>query len=98
MRFDGFDWDAGNRDKCCKHGVSIEEIEAVLRGWPTFSPDKAHSGLEQRFIAAGRTLAGRAVFIAFTLRMRADAVLVRPVSARYMHTKEAARYGRQRSH
>ena len=42
MRFDGFDWDAGNFEKCRKHGVSIEEIEAVLRGEPVFSPDEAH--------------------------------------------------------
>lgn len=27
---DGFDWDAGNRDKCQKHGVSIPEIEHVI--------------------------------------------------------------------
>lgn len=98
MRFDGFDWDAGNLEKCRKHGVSIEEIEAVLRGEPVFSPDEAHSELEQRFIAAGRNLAERAIFIAFTLRQREGAFLVRPVSARYMHAKEAARYGRQRSH
>jgi hypothetical protein len=98
MRFDGFDWDDGNLDKCRKHGVSVEEIEAVFAGSPIFAPDKAHSGLEQRFVAAGRTLEGRAVFIAFTLRRRDGAILIRPVSARYMHAKEAARYGRQRSH
>jgi uncharacterized DUF497 family protein len=27
MEFDGFDWDAGNREKCRKHGVSTAEIE-----------------------------------------------------------------------
>jgi uncharacterized DUF497 family protein len=46
MRFDGFDWDAGNRDKCGKHGVSVGEIEATLRGSPIFAPDEAHSGAE----------------------------------------------------
>lgn len=35
---DGFDWDAGNRDKCQKHGVSIAEIEAFLRGDPKVAP------------------------------------------------------------
>ena len=98
MRFDGFDWDEGNRDKCGKHGVSVEEIEATLRGSPIFAPDEAHSGAERRYIAAGRTPEGRAVFVAFTLRERDGSVLLRPVSARYMHAKEAARYGRQRSH
>ena len=98
MRFDGFDWDAGNRDKCAKHGVSVGEIEATLSGSPIFAPDAAHSGAERRYIAAGRTPEGRAVFVAFTLRERDGAVLLRPVSARFMHAKEAARYGRQRSH
>jgi len=28
----GFDWDDGNREKCCKHGVTREEIEGVFRG------------------------------------------------------------------
>ena len=27
---DGFDWDAGNRGKCQKHGVPIPEIELLL--------------------------------------------------------------------
>jgi uncharacterized DUF497 family protein len=98
MRFDGFDWDKGNLAKCAKHGVSMREIEATLRGSPVFSPDEAHSGTEQRYVAAGRTPEDRAVFVAFTLRERNGAVLLRPVSARYMHMKEAARYGRQRAH
>ncbi len=28
----GFDWDAGNRDKCRKHGLALAEIEAFFRG------------------------------------------------------------------
>jgi hypothetical protein len=31
LRSAGFDWDTGNWEKCQKHGVSIAEIEAVLR-------------------------------------------------------------------
>ncbi len=26
----GFDWDDGNIEKCQKHGVSLEEIEALF--------------------------------------------------------------------
>lgn len=26
----GFNWDNGNSEKCQKHGVSIEEIEALF--------------------------------------------------------------------
>lgn len=92
MDFDGFDWDAANRVKCQTHGVSLGEIEFVLRHGAV-APDLVHSISEQRFIAVGRTQAGRAVFVAFTLRMKEGRFLVRPFSARYMHAKEALRYG-----
>ena len=36
---DGFDWDAGNRDKCQKHGLSIAEIEAFFLKNPKVAPD-----------------------------------------------------------
>ena len=92
---DGFDWDAGNRDKCRKHGVSLAEIEAVLGGHPLIAPDLGHSAGETRSIAVGRTPAGRAVFIAFTLRMTGGRRLFRPISARYMRAKESQRYESQ---
>ena len=31
-RIAGFEWDAGNRAKCTRHGVSIAEIESVFDG------------------------------------------------------------------
>jgi uncharacterized DUF497 family protein len=88
----GFDWDTGNWEKCQQHGVSIAEIEAVLRGDPQIAPAPRRSLAEERFIAVGRTLGGRALFIAFTLRIRNGVRLVRPISARYMHAKEIERY------
>lgn len=88
----GFDWDAGNRHKCLKHGVSIAEIEAILNSGPAVAPDIKHTTSEDRFIAVGRNNKGRAIFIAFTIRNRLGQQLIRPVSARYMHTKEAERY------
>ena len=87
-----FDWDPGNRDKCLKHGVSIEEIEELFRSGPRVAPDPAHSDEEDRLLAIGRTAAGRALFVVFTLRMVGGEQMVRPVSARYMHSKEAAKY------
>mgnify|MGYP000613187676 CR=1 FL=1 len=93
MRLAGhFDWDDGNREKCQKHGVSIVEIETVLLGDPLVAPDLAHSDAEDRLIAVGKTPQGRAVFIAFTLRTKNGKLHLRPVSARYMHAKEARRY------
>ena len=88
----GFDWDEGNSGKCQKHGVSLREIEAALRSRPVIAPDAKHSVSEQRFIAVQRNAAGRPMFIAFTYRHSKDGVLIRPVSARYMHEKEAAAY------
>ena len=89
---DGFDWDEGNRAKCQKHGVSIEEIEAVLRGQPRVAPDPAHSAYEDRLIAIGRNRHGRPLFVAFTIRERNQQRLIRPITARYMHTREIRRY------
>ena len=93
----GLDWDTGNWEKCQTHGVSIAEIEAVLRGDPQIAPAPRRSLTEERFIAVGRTPGGRALFIAFTLRTRDEARLVRPISARYMHAKEIERYEATRS-
>jgi uncharacterized protein len=87
-----FDWDAANLEKCRKHGVSIAEIEDLLASGPSIAPDPKHSLSEQRFIAIGRNAAGRPMFVAFTLRRRGRRSLIRPISARYMHAKEIARY------
>ncbi|MBX9761304.1 MAG: BrnT family toxin [Beijerinckiaceae bacterium] len=95
MRFDDFDWDAGNVAKCEKHGVTINEIEDVLERDPLIAPDHRHSGTEPRFIAIGIGDAGRPIFVAFTLRRRKGLLLIRPISARFMHAKEAKRYGEQ---
>jgi uncharacterized protein len=73
----GFDWDEGNREKCRKHGVSIDEIEALLSGEPRVAPDLKHSAREDRFIAVGRNAAGRPLFVAFTFRTRGGRRLVR---------------------
>ncbi|MBP7001341.1 BrnT family toxin [Amaricoccus sp.] len=83
-----FDWDDGNRAKAQKHGLTLSEIELAMRTGARVAPDPAHSLSEQRFIAIGRTPAGRPVFIAFCFR----GARVRPISARYMHAREIARY------
>jgi uncharacterized protein len=88
----GFDWDAGNLAKCQKHGVSIEEIEAVFGPDVIISPDLRHSALEQRLIAVNRNADRRPIFVAFTLREVGEETLIRPVTARYMHLEEVARY------
>lgn len=81
----GFDWDAGNRGKCQKHGITVEEIEGISfrSAAPRSRPE--HSLAEQRYLAVGRNSAGRPMFVAFTLRVSEDVQLIRPVNARYMH-------------
>jgi uncharacterized DUF497 family protein len=95
LRVTGFDWDTGNRAKCQKHGVTIAEIEALFRNAPRTAPDPKHSKDEDRMIAVGRTIAGRHVFVAFTLRTKGRRRLIRPVTARYMHAREADAYEKE---
>ena len=95
LRVGGFDWDEGNRAKCQKHGVSIMEIEYLFAHSPRVAPDPKHSADEDRLIAAGRTSAGRALFVAFTIRTKGERRLIRPVSARYMHATEITAYEKE---
>jgi len=95
---DGFDWDTGNRQKCQKDGLSIDEIEFIVGHTETLIVrDEKNSKSETRFIAIGRTRQGRFAFVAFTPRRHGDMVLLRPISARYMHKKEIARYEKESS-
>lgn len=91
-RFAGFDWDAGNLDKCQKHGVSVAEIEALFARAHTIRVDIEHSLAEARLRAIGRTDKDRYVFLVFTIRERNGERLIRPISARYMHKKEVEHY------
>ena len=90
----GFEWDAGNREKCQKHGVSLREIELVFQHTPGVYPDPAHSQEETRFRAIGRAK-DRYIFVVFTLRHHAGLTLIRPISARYMHEREIRHYEQQ---
>lgn len=91
----GFDWNHGNLEKCQKHGVEIAEIESVFRQTMAVFPDPTHSQGEDRFIGIGKNHQSRSVFIAFTLRTHSDDVLIRPISARYMHQKEVEHYEKE---
>jgi len=91
-RIDGFDWDAGNRAKCGKHGVTLDEIEAVFRYPHHLFPDPGHSAVETRMLAIGKGAGSRPIFVAFTLRHHGLARLIRPISARFMHAREIEHY------
>lgn len=89
---DGFDWDIGNIEKCQKHGVAREDIEFAFHSKPLIAPDNKHSTSEKRYIAIGKANNNRPMFIAFTIRNKSDSILIRPISARYMHAKEIKAY------
>jgi uncharacterized protein len=95
LHANGFDWDKSNRAKCEKHGLSVPAVESLFTRPLAILPDLAHSRSERRFRAIGRTEKGRGVFIVFTLRRKGDEVLIRPISARYMHKKEIEAYEKE---
>src|ERR1700685_4371305 len=90
LQANGFNWDRGNRAKCEKHGLTVAHIEGLFARPLAILPDAAHSQRENRFRAIGRTEKGRGVFLIFTLRRegKSEDLLIRPISARYMHKKE----------
>jgi uncharacterized DUF497 family protein len=58
-------------------------------------PDLEHSHAESRYLAIGQAADRRHVFPAFTLREQDRQRLIRPISARYMHTQEVRHYEAQ---
>jgi uncharacterized protein len=97
IRVAGFEWDEGNWPKCGKHGVTRTQIQSMFGQSPAVYPDPAHSTAEERFLAIGTSDDdGRFLFVAFTLRTHGQEVLIRPISARFMHRKEIEHYERQR--
>ena len=92
----GFIWDDGNREKCLKHGVTLEEIESAFQeGTMRVFPDPAHSVSETRYLAVARIGAGQHVLVAFTYREIEKQRFIRPISARLMHAKEIKHYEAQ---
>jgi uncharacterized protein len=98
-RIAGFDWEDGNKAKCQKHGVSIEEIEALFSSdeFAVFNDD-LHSVEEQRFRVIGRNPGGRHIFLGFTFREVAGQKFIRVFTARYMHKKEIQNYAKKTSY
>jgi uncharacterized DUF497 family protein len=86
----GFEWDTGNALKVVgRHNVEPGECEQAFFQEPfVVSYDASHSETEPRWRALGRTVAGRLLFVVFTLR----GTLVRVLAARDMSRKERRVY------
>ncbi len=91
----GFDWDKANVHKSHdKHDVSAAESEQVFFNQPLMVvEDVQHSQAELRFHAFGVTDANRRLHITFTFR--AEATLIRVISARDMSLRERKWYATQ---
>lgn len=77
--------------------LSARDIESIFQGPVSVFPDPEHSGEEERFIGIGKTEKHRSVFVVFTLRRKDDVVLIRPISARFMHKEEIDYYEKETS-
>jgi uncharacterized DUF497 family protein len=80
----GLDWDHGNRDKRQRHGMSVDEIEAVFARPVVILPDHANVSAGRRLKAIGRARAGRHAFIVFTWRAERAAA----ADQRALHAQE----------
>jgi hypothetical protein len=77
--------------------VSQEEIEALFVSESlAVHPALGHGADEERFLAIGVGLQERWLFVVFMLRKVAGRILIRPISARYMHAKEVEHYEQQK--
>ncbi len=90
----GFDWDVGNIRKNEKHEATSAESEQVFLD-PALGilEDAKHSNAEARYLAFGASDSGRLLTLVFT--MRANASLIRVISARDMNRRERKIYESQ---
>ena len=92
-----FEWDATKAaSNLSKHSVSFEEAATVF-GDPEAldGPDFAHSSQEARFLRLGRSLTGRVLMVAYTVREWGNGENTRIISARKASRKERVAYASQ---
>jgi uncharacterized DUF497 family protein len=82
----GFEWDEGNVHKIRKR-IDQTIAELAFSGSPYVAFDDIHSREEKRWFLINRVFENY-VFLIFTVRNR----LIRIISARYMHRREAKKY------
>jgi uncharacterized protein len=89
-----FDWDGANLGHTAKPGVAPDEIEHLFRNDPMVNPDPYPASIEVRWRSIGKNQQGRFVFVVFRIVSHGDVLVIRPISARYMHKKENEAYVR----
>lgn len=89
-----FEWDANKAAANLRtHGVSFDEAATVFVDPNSLDgPDLAHSAQEARSLRLGRSLTGRELMVAYTLRRSGDGEAIRIISARRASRKERTAY------
>jgi len=89
-----FEWDAQKAaTNVRKHGVPFSEAATVFADPDALDgPDLKHSAHENRSLRLGRSLVGRVLIVAYTIRGSRDDEKIRIISARRASRKEAAAY------
>jgi uncharacterized DUF497 family protein len=89
-----FEWDANKAaTNLHKHRVSFGEAATVFADPDALDgPDLAHSAQEARFLRLGRSLSGRVIMVAYTVRGLGNDEQIRIISARRASRKERAAY------
>ena len=97
LKVSAFDWDDGNRGKCRKHGLSMADVEHVLISAQNRIRSRCSKLAHGRHAISPLERPARVVFsfVVFTLRLANDEIKLRPISARYMHKKEIAKYEKE---
>ena len=90
-----FEWDPRKAEaNAAKNGVSFDEAVTVFLDPDALDgPDLQHSSAESRFRRLGRSVDGRVLMVAYTIRRRGDAEAIRLISARRASHRERAAYG-----
>ena len=85
-----FDWNQGNIDKSYKkHGITPNEAEDVFLDINiAIEKDIKHKEVESRYIAIGKTMQEKLLFVVFTFRNN----MIRVISARKANKKERRLY------
>ena len=89
-----FEWDSAKAiANLLKHGISFDEAATVFLDPNALDgPDELHSQAESRFRRLGKSVDGRVLMVAYTLRRTGNAETIRVISARRASRRERAAY------
>ena len=89
-----FEWDPLKAEaNAAKHEVTFDEAVTVFLDPKALEgPDLQHSSAESRFRRLGRSVDGRVLMVAYTIRRHGDAEAIRIISARRASRRERTAY------